>query len=417
MRRAGSLGAGRPPGDACTSLARVSDAEEHLLVAGYESGRVAVLDARAGGSGNPPAGADEGREVEDLLCAPGAAQPVVVVAAGERVSMLDLRKASCSAAGCAVRLAAVSTSAAAPAPAGGLPVGEPQRLALHSKGEEVAVAGDSGDIGLLRLRAAAGEMAPGRILRNGHANACSGLAYVCWRPSELVSGGMDNALARWDTGRARVLSSWDTSVRTRCAGAEAVAPSRTRFWLPGAGAGAAAAAGAAEDDHPGAQLFNPPFVHDVAAPPPRAGAGGRGGATRAVAAACGDGSVLVTRLWGQAGPGRGGKRAAAAAAPSAADVIALGREEGGHASSASCVAFLGGGGPRDEAVVSCGNDRRIVLWTGVLAALGAPGSECASASVLHGRKMNRLCVMSDGPRGAQVAVADTSNVVSLYRID
>ena len=78
----------------------------------------------------------------------------------------------------------------------------------------------------------------------------------------------------------------------------------------------------------------------------------------------------------------------------------VGREEGGHASSASCVAFLGGGGPRDEAVVSCGNDRRIVLWTGVLAALGAPGSECASASVLHGRKMNRLCVMSDGPRGA-----------------
>ena len=103
------------------------------------------------------------------------------------------------------------------------PPAQPCSSRSKKSGKMVVSKAEPKKVGLLRLRGAAGEMAPGRILRNGHANACSGVAYVCWRPSELVSGGMDNALARWDTARVRVLSSWDTSVRTRCAGAEAVA--------------------------------------------------------------------------------------------------------------------------------------------------------------------------------------------------
>ena len=123
------------------------------------------------------------------------------------------------------------------------------------------------------------------------------------------------------------------------------------------------------------------------------------------------------------------------------DVISLGHEEGGHTSSASCVSFLSGcgdgEGPRNDVIVACGNDRRIILWSNVLSAFAeADGrgpkqgrgsgecggsarnqaAQCTSTSTYHGRKLNRLCVTSDEPCSAEIAVADTSNVVTLYRI-
>ena len=66
-----------------------------------------------------------------------------------------------------------------------------------------------------------------RILRRGHSNIVSGLAFRTNRPTELVSVGMDTRCVCWELGTGRM----------RCAGpARCCLPSCMRSLLPPSGA-------------------------------------------------------------------------------------------------------------------------------------------------------------------------------------
>ena len=49
---------------------------------------------------------------------------------------------------------------------------------------------------------------PQRALRGGHANICTAVAFRPHRPWELLSGGLDGALVRWDFSTGRPRRTW-----------------------------------------------------------------------------------------------------------------------------------------------------------------------------------------------------------------
>lgn len=49
---------------------------------------------------------------------------------------------------------------------------------------------------------------PYRALRGGHANICAAVAFRPHRPWELLSGGLDGALVRWDLVSGRPRRTW-----------------------------------------------------------------------------------------------------------------------------------------------------------------------------------------------------------------
>ena len=49
---------------------------------------------------------------------------------------------------------------------------------------------------------------PCRALRGGHANICAAVAFRPHRPWELLSGGLDGALVRWEFSTGRPRRTW-----------------------------------------------------------------------------------------------------------------------------------------------------------------------------------------------------------------
>lgn len=185
-------------------------------------------------------------------------------------------------------------------------------------------------------------------------------------------------MIRWDTNRGKILSQWSTDLRqTKDSGKYGSASEADETSLTGT-----------------CEIFNPPFVHDIAV----------SSTSRTCAVACGDGTVLMTKLSGKkSGP------------PSPEDVVALGRENGGHASSVSTLSYI-----CDESILlSGGNDKHIVIWSipqQELEQAPASTSLIVGHRVYHGQKINRICPVSMSSTNAKFAVVDTSNCLSLYDI-
>lgn len=231
-------------------------------------------------------------------------------------------------------------------------------------------------IHFLVVHAAAGRQYKG--IRNVHRSLCSSVAFRPHKPWDLLSSGLDSTIAKYDFSRPKCIDRWDMAALAA---------------QPGAAGGG------------GGQIFNPPFVHQVAVPTgeSRPGCGW-------LAAARGDGAVVVldadvsSAASGSSGPtsvlaaaaaggrkggggggggtvkgkGKGGSGGGGVMLP-----LVLDRDVGGHTLPVCSVAWSPGAAAAaaaagsTEAVASStcrlysgGEDCRVVVWD-VRAALGA----------------------------------------------
>ncbi|KAG2453842.1 hypothetical protein HYH02_002049 [Chlamydomonas schloesseri] len=130
-------------------------------------------------------------------------------------------------------------------------------LAVNCRGTYLAAGDDGGEVQVYDL--AAGKQYKG--IRNVHRSICSSVAFRAHKPWDLLSGGLDSSVAKYDFSRPKCIDRWDMAALAA---------------QPGAGGGG------------GGQIFNPPFVHQVAVPAGEARPG-----CGWLAAARGDGAVVV----------------------------------------------------------------------------------------------------------------------------
>ncbi|PRW58024.1 WD repeat-containing 53 [Chlorella sorokiniana] len=333
-----------------------------LLVSGGEDGAICFTDLTSlkptGRLEVPPS---VGEAVPSLCGHPGE-DHTLFAAAGSCVLELDLRAGLGPAAvrRCfAANADEVNCVAASAANGGWLAAaddaGEVQVISLAPAAGEPSTSSAAGSsaaaTGTATAAAADGDFprparpAAYKTLRRGHSNIAAAAAFRPHRPWELLSGGLDSTVVKWDFSRLRPLQSWNL-------GSEATAS--------------------------GGQLFNPPMVHCLAVPQTDERTLGR-----LMAVARGDGCVsLYDADWkqpaassssGGSGSGRKGKggasskrggaggkqqQAAAGAAVPPGRLALLGREQGGHTAAVNCVTFFPGG----RQLVSAGNDCRLLLW-------------------------------------------------------
>lgn len=206
----------------------------------------------------------------------------------------------------------------------------------------------------------------------------------------------------------------------------------------------------------GGQIFNPPFVHAVASPTAAddrlllsmvAAARGDGAvsvfdADHESAAASGSGSSSSSSKGkGKSGGSSKGSRASGGQASLQGCSVMLDSSAGGHSRPVSAVQFTKSGGGRH--VVSGGEDGRLVIWNwtvtaaqsqqqpllhgssaGVAEAGAGPeasgAEEVAPQAVLlrhaHRRKVNALACAAGEDGREHIYVADTSKLISKYRI-
>eukprot|EP00967_Tisochrysis_lutea_P061676 scaffold79061_cov30-Tisochrysis_lutea.AAC.6 len=203
-----------------------------FFCSGGQDGTIRLWDLAVGRSVRAMM-APRGKPVNALCIGRAASHNFVLAAAGRLVFGYDLR-----APGMVLRVPAV--------PSLGKAAEEVSCLAMDERGQAVAIGDDSGELRVVDLD---GDALPELDVAHGSICACAQ-----FRPGarlELLSGGMDSCIVRWDGSSGSVLRAWDLA--------------------PPAAEG------------PPAQLVNPRHVHSLAYAP--------GGSCFAVA--LGDGSVEI----------------------------------------------------------------------------------------------------------------------------
>ena len=245
-------------------------------------------------------------------------------------------------------------------------------VCVDAKGRFFAVGDDAGramvfECGTSDDGGAAVRPKPRKVLRAAHNGICSCVAFAgARRPWDLITAGYDCRARLHDFSNGRLKAEVDM---------QAAAPQEG-----------------------GREVCNPPFVHAVAA------------LDNAAVVCRGDGRVALWSFHGDGGVSAwlGG----ACEAPGAS-------RQAGHAAAATgaAVCHVGDadGLPPRTLVVTGGNDRRLILWDLSADApwrMLAPVPVVAPVHVMrHGHKVNMVSAC-----GALVAVADTSDSFSLYRI-
>lgn len=208
-------------------------------------------------------------------------------------------------------------------------------------------------------------------MRGGHGNICSTVAFRSRRSWEILSGGLDCRLVRWDFSRGAPKGAWEM-------GAEREGSN---------------------------DVFNPPMIHSIAVTEAEDVV-----LSSLVAVARGDGTVgvydvdvdRIERLVDRRRKDHKYEKESMNACR-----MILGREQGGHRSSVSHVTF--GRFANKCLLASGGNDRRIVLWD-----LSKPKDEALVLQHLHGKKINWLC---SGPgQGTTWCACDVGDDVSVYEL-
>ena len=346
------MGAGGGPGGpggpgAPAALCVAAGGAGAPLAVGTEGGGVRLWDPRVAGAG-AGAGFPGLGEVPAVCFHPAADGRRLFAGAGARVLELDLRRAG---------------SGAGPVRAFEWSRDEVNQVAVNSKGTLLAAADDSGEVVVVDL--GQGELQ--KRLRGGHDNICGSVQFRLRRPWEVVSGGLDCRVVRWDFAKGRAVG-----------------------VLPMEG-------GSGGDDVGGGRVFNPPMAHSVST------AGARDVA-HLVAVGRGDGVVGVYDLDAET---RAPKAGVKAAPPKR---CLFGREAGGHRSGVSHATFLELSG--EHRVLSVGNDRRLILWDWQ----AEPGADRGPKiwEARHNCVANWACPV---PGTHSVAVADVTGDVRLYALD
>ncbi|EFJ46023.1 hypothetical protein VOLCADRAFT_93487 [Volvox carteri f. nagariensis] len=248
-------------------------------------------------------------------------------------------------------------------------------LCVNGRGTHLAAGDDAGEAHVYDLTA--GRAFKG--IRSVHRSICSSVAFRAHKPWDLITGGLDATVAKYDFSRPKCIDRWDMNALMAAAGPT------------GSGGG---------------QIFNPPFVHQVAVPP---APGDIRPLCQWVAAARGDGAVVVldadvssaasdasgptTQVMaasatsasarGRSGGGRVGGAGGGGKGRSSMQPLVLDRDAGGHtmpvcsvafapysaASSAAAMAVVGEGAaapppppPGCCRLYSAAEDCRVILW-------------------------------------------------------
>ncbi|CAM6050438.1 unnamed protein product [Sphagnum compactum] len=283
---------------------------------------------------------------------------------------------------------------------------EINQVAVNHKGTFLAAADDSGEIKVINLQ----NHKLFKTLQGVHSNICSSAVFHPRRPWEVVSGGLDSKIVKWDFSRGRPLHVVDLA-------------STANISNEGVG-----------------QICNPPFVHSLSVTegdiPGEAG--------KLMAAGRGDGGVDVFDLSFEnsnaktasktSGPrqkasfGNYSHGSMSTESNSEPDTQLTGRkrhlnlQNGAHASTVNHVTFARFG-EQGRFLVSGGNDGFIKLWDWALEesppSTNALSVSCKQRSPLllnidHKRKVNWLSTTSTASEN--LVVADTSKIVSIYSV-
>ncbi|BBN09939.1 WD repeat-containing protein 53 [Marchantia polymorpha subsp. ruderalis] len=264
---------------------------------------------------------------------------------------------------------------------------EINQVALNRNATYMAAADDSGEIKIIDLN----NNKLYKTLRGVHTNICSAVQFHPQKPWEVISGGLDSKIVKWDISKGRQLKIVDPDILS---------------------------------SNSVGQMCNPPFVHALATHGDSSGEMGR-----LLAVARGDGAVEVYDLGFQSETptkvkGLKSGRSTTTNADGERKELALksglqcrlSADNGGHLTAVSSVTFARFG-ERGRYLLSGGNDGLIKLWDwassnfeGTMAVEGAP----LTLSIHHGKKINWLSTIDNNR--VNIAVADTSKVLSLYHV-
>ncbi|KAL3688876.1 hypothetical protein R1sor_015185 [Riccia sorocarpa] len=264
---------------------------------------------------------------------------------------------------------------------------EINQVAVNHKATYLAAADDSGEIKVIDLSS----QKLHKTLRGGHTNICSAVQFHAQRPWEVISGGLDSKIVKWDFSKGRQLTT-----------VQPVLPS---------------------GDNPG-PMCNPPFVHAMATP--YGDCSGEMG--RSVAVARGDGAVEIydsgfdskkaTRVKDTKSK-RNHKSSSGGLEDDSANSGIRRRltvDDGGHLTAVSSVTFAKFG-ERARFLLSGGNDGLVKLWDWAASQFKDSLSEDnvpLSLNICHKKKINWLTTAANS--SANLIVADTSKVLSVYHI-
>ncbi|KAH7282814.1 hypothetical protein KP509_35G048700 [Ceratopteris richardii] len=267
---------------------------------------------------------------------------------------------------------------------------EINQVAVNQKANYLAAADDSGDIKVIDLEKCRLQ----RTLRGVHTNICSSVQFHPHRPWELISGGLDSKIVKWDFNKGRPLKILDQGV------------------------------GAAQPG-PCGQLFNPPFVHALAIPEGKVS----GKTSRVLAVARGNGAVEICDVTLEK------CHTLRSCNYPSQDLRNLGEStqleichreedamEGMHLSAVSTITFARFNGSKTY-VISGGNDKCIKLWNWCNESKISTNPEGSSINspigqlllnVPHTRKVNWICTAARSSE--HIFVADTSKSLTVLTV-
>ena len=177
-----------------------------------------------------------------------------------------------------------------------------------------------------------------RTLKNGHENIAAGAVFRDHKPHDVVSGGLDCAVCKWDQSRATPVATWRVGELVAALDAES------------------GSLGADDDDAAASPppMCNPPMVHAIACANGFEVSDDCAGVKRLVAAACGDGTCALIDLdlpaaksgAGKSRNNKSGSRTSKGRSSSSSSAAA-GGEAGGTSGSAGNDPVASRGGERD----------------------------------------------------------------------
>lgn len=224
---------------------------------------------------------------------------------------------------------------------------------VNQSGTWLAACDDSGEIILLQLQNLTGDRPAYKVLRRGHQSICSAAAFRDHKPSEVITGGLDCLLVRWDVSRLRPVKHWTMT----------------------------------NSSSNNAQMVNPPMINSISSPSSAQLIGSP--VDHTVAVALGDGSIAVCDVDGK----------------QKTEYIKA------HAAAANYIGFAG-----QNHAVSAGNDGWLMLWELGCQDTRSSTTVSLRKVKKHGKKINWACT-SESRGGLDAFVADVDGGLTAMRLD
>lgn len=331
-----------------TNAVECSKEKDWLLCCAREDGDISMFDTRTNDCIERWSCDEDGIAVTSIAFREEG-DGSVCASVGGNVHVYDLRKTS------------------SPCQSHALSQEELNQVVVQRGGRYLGVADDAGHVHVVDLV----QNKKHKTMRGGHVNLCSTVAFRPRRSWEILSGGLDCRLVRWDFSRGVPKGAWEM-------GAE---------------------------KEGSLDVFNPPMIHSIAVFEEE-----DVDMSNLVVVARGDGAVgvydvdvdRIQRYVDRRKKGRKFEKNSVEACK-----MILGREQGGHRNSVSHLTF--GRFETKRFLASGGNDRRIVLWD-----LSKTKEEAFVLQHFHGKKINWLCC---GPgRGTHWCACDVGDDVSVYEL-